>query len=229
MCIFYSCWRWSQTSYVHSIAQFVKWHNNTSYIMFIQLQWNILVLLHSLKKQSKYFGLISKIHFRADISHMKTRSHSRWETENPTDVHRGQKGTSKIKAQNIHSTIWKIFQAKPFKMRLWCQLFFWNCVSEFCLKTCLHHVSCRPRYANHVDFHPSGTCIAAASTDNSVKVWDIRSHKMLQHYQGNKTLYFVNEFTLSSWSDHLTNIASNHNSFKVFLLRISKPKDYEQS
>lgn len=42
-------------------------------------------------------------------------------------------------------------------------------------------------YANYVDFHPSGTCIAAASTDNSVKVWDIRSHKMLQHYQGKDT------------------------------------------
>lgn len=40
------------------------------------------------------------------------------------------------------------------------------------------------RYANHVDFHPSGTCIAAAGTDNSVKVWDIRSHKMIQHYKG---------------------------------------------
>lgn len=42
-------------------------------------------------------------------------------------------------------------------------------------------------YASHVDFHPSGTCIAAACTDNSVKVWDIRSHKMLQHYQGKGT------------------------------------------
>lgn len=46
------------------------------------------------------------------------------------------------------------------------------------------HLLFLPSYANHVDFHPSGTCIAAASTDNSVKVWDIRSHKMLQHYQG---------------------------------------------
>lgn len=42
-----------------------------------------------------------------------------------------------------------------------------------------------PSYANHVDFHPSGTCIAAASTDSSVKLWDIRTNKMLQHYQGN--------------------------------------------
>lgn len=39
-------------------------------------------------------------------------------------------------------------------------------------------------YATCVAFHPSGTCIAAGSTDHSVKVWDIRTHKMLQHYQG---------------------------------------------
>lgn len=39
-------------------------------------------------------------------------------------------------------------------------------------------------YATCVDFHPSGTCIAAGSTDHSVKVWDIRTHKMLQHYKG---------------------------------------------
>lgn len=38
--------------------------------------------------------------------------------------------------------------------------------------------------ASYVDFHPSGTFIAAASTDNSVKVWDIRHFKMIQHYQG---------------------------------------------
>lgn len=37
---------------------------------------------------------------------------------------------------------------------------------------------------NHVDFHPSGTCIAAAGTDNTVKVWDVRMNRLLQHYQG---------------------------------------------
>ena len=38
---------------------------------------------------------------------------------------------------------------------------------------------------NDVQFHPSGTCIAAASTDSSVKVWDVRMNKLLQHYTGN--------------------------------------------
>lgn len=37
-------------------------------------------------------------------------------------------------------------------------------------------------YVNHVEFHPSGTCIAAASTDSTVKVWDVRMNKLLQHY-----------------------------------------------
>ena len=37
---------------------------------------------------------------------------------------------------------------------------------------------------NAVAFHPSGTCIAAASTDSTVKVWDIRMNKLLQHYTG---------------------------------------------
>jgi len=42
-------------------------------------------------------------------------------------------------------------------------------------------------YVNCVAFHPSGTCIAAASTDSTVKVWDIRSNKLLQHYTGTTT------------------------------------------
>lgn len=39
-------------------------------------------------------------------------------------------------------------------------------------------------YSTCVDFHPSGLYIASGSTDHSVKVWDIRTHKMLQQYQG---------------------------------------------
>lgn len=40
------------------------------------------------------------------------------------------------------------------------------------------------RFVNHVEFHPSGTCIASAGTDSTVKVWDIRTNKLLQHYTG---------------------------------------------
>lgn len=34
-----------------------------------------------------------------------------------------------------------------------------------------------------MDFHPSGTCIAAGGMDNTVKLWDVRTHRLLQHYQ----------------------------------------------
>ena len=44
--------------------------------------------------------------------------------------------------------------------------------------------TCCASYVNHVAFHPSGTCIAAAGTDSTVKVWDIRTNKLLQHYTG---------------------------------------------
>ena len=52
----------------------------------------------------------------------------------------------------------------------------------------IEHVFCcfptNHRFAHSVAFHPSGTCIAAAGTDSTVKVWDIRMNKLLQHYQG---------------------------------------------
>ena len=53
--------------------------------------------------------------------------------------------------------------------------------------------TCLVSYVNHVAFHPSGTCIAAASTDSTVKVWDIRTNKLLQHYTG-FTYSFANLF-----------------------------------
>lgn len=70
-------------------------------------------------------------------------------------------------------------------------------------------------HANYVDFHPGGACVAAASTDNSVKVWDIRSLKMIQHYQGIDTskLWKGNVLiTMKSSKDNPQSLKQNHNS-----------------
>ena len=36
---------------------------------------------------------------------------------------------------------------------------------------------------NAVKFHPDGTCIASGGADNVVQLWDVRSKKLVQHYQ----------------------------------------------
>lgn len=53
------------------------------------------------------------------------------------------------------------------------------------------------RFANFVDFNPSGTCIASAGSNHTVKLWDIRMKKLLQHYQGKNNvvcIFFRMEF-----------------------------------
>lgn len=43
------------------------------------------------------------------------------------------------------------------------------------------------RSATFVEFNSSGTCIASAGADSSLKIWDLRTNKLIQHYQGMKT------------------------------------------
>jgi centriolar protein POC1 len=33
-----------------------------------------------------------------------------------------------------------------------------------------------------VAFHPNGNILAASTTDQSIKLWDIRMHKLIQYY-----------------------------------------------
>lgn len=44
------------------------------------------------------------------------------------------------------------------------------------------------RFANFADFDPSGTCIASAGSNHTVKLWDVRMNKLLQHYKGKNNI-----------------------------------------
>ena len=46
--------------------------------------------------------------------------------------------------------------------------------------TCV--VSAFDSVVNTVLFHTEGQCLASASADKSMKMWDIRSHLLIQHY-----------------------------------------------
>ncbi|KAJ8400899.1 hypothetical protein AAFF_G00392530 [Aldrovandia affinis] len=84
----------------------------------------------------------------------------------------------------------------------------WDKTSRECVHSFYEHGG----HVNHVDFHPSGTCIAAASTDNTVKVWDIRSHKLLQHYQVHSAV--VNGLSFHPSGNYLIT-ASNDSTLKI--------------
>lgn len=45
-------------------------------------------------------------------------------------------------------------------------------------------LNCLFRSATFVDFNSSGTCIASSGADNTLKIWDIRTNKLIQHYRG---------------------------------------------
>ena len=40
------------------------------------------------------------------------------------------------------------------------------------------------RFASTVAFHPDGNCIGIGTSDNAIKIWDIRVNRLLQYYQG---------------------------------------------
>ncbi len=47
------------------------------------------------------------------------------------------------------------------------------------------------RSATFVDFNSSGTCIASSGADNTFKIWDIRTNKLIQHYKGSRKEFFT--------------------------------------
>ncbi len=41
---------------------------------------------------------------------------------------------------------------------------------------------CAVSVVNCVAFHPEGNCVASGSADRTLKMWDTRSHLLIQHY-----------------------------------------------
>ena len=75
-------------------------------------------------------------------------------------------------------------------------------------------------YANHLDFHPSGTCFAVATSDKKVKVYDLRMQRLQQ-------LYSAHDGPVSQVSFHPNGSylisASQDGSIKIFDLFEARP------
>lgn len=48
----------------------------------------------------------------------------------------------------------------------------------------LSALACLPHFSvvNQVGFHRDQQCLASCSADKTLKLWDIRSHQLIQHY-----------------------------------------------
>jgi centriolar protein POC1 len=69
---------------------------------------------------------------------------------------------------------------------------------------------------NSVAFHPDGTCIASGSADQTIKIWDLRSSQLLQHYPAHTAA--VNQIDFHPSGNYLLS-ASADATLKVWDLR----------
>ena len=69
---------------------------------------------------------------------------------------------------------------------------------------------------NSVKFHPDGTCVASGSQDKTVKIWDIRSQRLIQHYDAHSAE--VNEIGFHPNGRYLLS-SSNDSTLKIWDLR----------
>ena len=69
---------------------------------------------------------------------------------------------------------------------------------------------------NDVKFHPDSTCLASCGTDKKIKIFDCRSHRLLQHYDAHDEA--VNSISFNSAGTHLIS-TSNDKTVKIWDLR----------
>jgi len=65
---------------------------------------------------------------------------------------------------------------------------------------------------NSVAFHPGSTFIAAGCTDSTVKIWDIRTNKLIQHYTSHTQS--INSVAFHPCGNYLLT-ASNDSTLKI--------------
>lgn len=49
----------------------------------------------------------------------------------------------------------------------------------------------------NVAFHPDGTCVASCSADQTIKIFDLRSNQLLQHYNAHNDVVHSIDFHTS--------------------------------
>jgi WD40 repeat protein len=67
-----------------------------------------------------------------------------------------------------------------------------------------------------VKFHPDGTCIASCGSDRKIKIFDNRSHRLLQHYDAHDDL--INSVAFHPHGTFLLS-SSNDGTLKIWDLR----------
>ena len=67
-----------------------------------------------------------------------------------------------------------------------------------------------------VKFHPDGTCLASCGSDKKIKVFDVRSHRLLQHYDAHTDL--INSIAFHPSGQYLLS-TSNDGNLKIWDLR----------
>lgn len=69
---------------------------------------------------------------------------------------------------------------------------------------------------NDVKFHPDSTCLASCGTDKKIKIFDCRSHRLLQHYDAHDDS--VNSISFNQAGTHLIS-SSTDGRIKIWDLR----------